>query len=67
MTDKVEVSFTLWRKLQEEDGQDLVEYALLLTFLVLGAIALLYALGGSIAALLGGSINKFSNAVVAAS
>jgi len=34
--------------LQEEDGQDLVEYALLLVFLALAAIAILPTLGSSV-------------------
>ncbi len=33
---------------QEEDGQDLVEYSLLLAFIALAAIALLSAAGGSV-------------------
>lgn len=60
------MSRSLWRKMcVEEDGQDLVEYALLLTFIVLSAMALLQATGASIAALLGGSVNKLSNATAA--
>jgi pilus assembly protein Flp/PilA len=34
--------------LQEEDGQDLVEYSLLLAFIALAAIALLSSAGGSV-------------------
>jgi Flp pilus assembly pilin Flp len=33
---------------QEEEGQDLVEYSLLLAFIALAAIALLSSAGGSI-------------------
>ena len=33
---------------QEEDGQDLVEYSLLLAFIALAAIALLSSAGGSV-------------------
>lgn len=47
----------------EEDGSDLVEYALILLFLVLSAVAMLSAAGQSIANLLGGGINTFSHAV----
>jgi len=36
---------TFW---QEEEGQDLVEYSLLLAFIALAAIALLSAAGGSV-------------------
>jgi Flp pilus assembly pilin Flp len=38
----------LW---QEEEGQDLVEYSLLLAFIALAAIALLSAAGGSVKAI----------------
>lgn len=38
----------LW---QEEDGQDLVEYSLLLAFIALGAVAILSSTGGSIKSL----------------
>ena len=34
--------------MQDEEGQDLVEYALLLVFLALAAIAVLPALGSSV-------------------
>ena len=33
---------------QEEDGQDLVEYSLLLAFIALAAVALLGGIGGNI-------------------
>ncbi len=33
---------------QEEDGQDLVEYSLLLAFIALAAVALLGSVGGNI-------------------
>lgn len=33
---------------QEEDGQDLVEYSLLLAFIALAAVALLSGIGGNI-------------------
>ena len=33
---------------QEEDGQDLVEYSLLLAFIALAAVALLSSAGGSV-------------------
>lgn len=36
---------TIWR---EEEGQDLVEYSLLLALIALAAIALLTAAGGSV-------------------
>ena len=48
---------------QEEDGQDLVEYSLLLAFIALAAISILNSAGGSIRALFGG----MSNALISAS
>ncbi len=33
---------------QEEDGQDLVEYSLLLAFIALAAVALLSGVGGNV-------------------
>jgi Flp pilus assembly pilin Flp len=36
---------------QEEEGQDLVEYSLLLAFIALAAIALLSAAGGSVSSI----------------
>ena len=38
----------LMKFLKDEEGQDLVEYALLLTFLALTAISILPALGSSV-------------------
>ena len=37
--------------LRDEDGQDLVEYSLLLAFLALAAIAILSSVSGSVSAL----------------
>jgi len=39
--------------LKEEDGQDLVEYSLLLAFIAMGAIAVLTSVKGSISTLWG--------------
>lgn len=39
---------TFW---QEEEGQDLVEYSLLLAFIALAAVALLQGAGGKISSL----------------
>ena|GEM_PF-3199012 len=51
----------------EDDGQDLVEYALMLVFIVLAASAVLMSAEGGIKTLLGGSINSFISAADAAS
>jgi Flp pilus assembly pilin Flp len=48
---------------QEEDGQDLVEYSLLLAFIALAAVSILGSVGKSIITLFGG----VSTALVAAS
>lgn len=48
---------------QEEDGQDLVEYSLLMAFLALAAITILNSAGGSIQSLFKG----MSSALVSAS
>jgi Flp pilus assembly pilin Flp len=51
---------TFW---QEEDGQDLVEYSLLLAFIALAAISILNGAGSSIRSLFTG----MSNALLSAS
>jgi Flp pilus assembly pilin Flp len=48
--------------LKDESGQDLVEYALLLVFLALAAIAILPTLGASI----NGIFSKANSAIVGA-
>ena len=52
---------------QEEDGQDLVEYSLLLAFIALAAVALLTGVQGSIKTLWQNINNGISNAAVTAS
>ena len=49
----------LW---QEEEGQDLVEYSLLLAFIALAAVALLSSAGGSIKTIWTGINSQLSNA-----
>jgi Flp pilus assembly pilin Flp len=52
---------------QEEDGQDMVEYSLLLAFIALAAVALLTGVKGQINTLWTTLNTTISNAAVAAS
>jgi len=52
---------------QEEDGQDLVEYALLLAFIALAAVALLTGIKSNISTLWTDISNALSDAVTSAS
>lgn len=54
----------LW---QEEDGQDLVEYSLLLALIALGALAILSSTSGSLNKLWGTISNTLSSAAASAS
>lgn len=47
---------------QEEDGQDLVEYSLLLAFIALAAVALLSGVGGNISKIWTSISGQVSNA-----
>lgn len=53
--------------LKDEQGQDLIEYALLMAFVALGAVALLTGLGGSISNMFGKTNNTLSSAVASGS
>lgn len=55
---------TFW---QEEDGQDLVEYSLLLAFIALAAVSILSSVGGSIKSLFTGMNTALTSASTAAS
>ena len=48
---------------QDEGGQDLVEYSLLLAFLVLTVVALLNSTGASLRNLLQSSVSQTANAI----
>jgi pilus assembly protein Flp/PilA len=50
----------LW---QEDEGQDLTEYALLLALIALGAIATMGKLGNAINSAFGNATNSLSSAV----
>lgn len=52
---------------QEEDGQDLVEYSLLLAFIALAAVAILNSVKGSISTLWADISNALTSATTAAS
>ena len=52
---------------QEEDGQDLVEYSLLLAFIALAAVALLSSVKGQITTLWADISNALTSATTAAS
>jgi Flp pilus assembly pilin Flp len=52
---------------QEEDGQDLVEYSLLLAFIALAAVAVLSSAKSNIVTLWNDISNALSDAVTAAS
>ena len=54
----------LWR---EEDGQDLVEYSLLLAFIALAAVAILNSASSSISTLWKDISNALTSATTAAS
>jgi Flp pilus assembly pilin Flp len=51
----------------EEDGQDLVEYSLLLAFIALAAVGLLTSVSNNVVGLWQDCSNAFSDALTAAS
>jgi Flp pilus assembly pilin Flp len=61
----------MWRRcpvhefLQEETGQDLIEYALLLAFLAIACVAVLSNLGAGINTIWDGVISSVSDAIIA--
>jgi Flp pilus assembly pilin Flp len=61
------ISSTLLKFWKEEDGQDLVEYSLLLAFIALAAVALLTTVKGTLSTLWGTINTQLSNANTAAS
>jgi Flp pilus assembly pilin Flp len=52
--------------LREEDGQDLIEYTLLLAFIALASASLFISAGGSVASIWSQSSNQLSNAATLA-
>ena len=61
------INSTLKAFWQEEDGQDLVEYSLLLAFIALAAIALLTSAGSSVKGIWTSVNTSLTNANTAAS
>jgi Flp pilus assembly pilin Flp len=53
--------------LKDEQGQDLIEYTLLLAFVALAAAALFTNVGGSVKGIWGTASTQMSNAATAAS
>ena len=53
--------------IKEEDGQDLIEYTLLMAFVALASAALFITAGGSINAIWTVANNQLSNAAASAS
>ena len=51
----------------EEDGQDLIEYTLLLAFIALASASLFLNAGGSVNAIWQNGSNQLSNAAITAS
>jgi Flp pilus assembly pilin Flp len=53
--------------LQEESGQDLIEYTLLLAFIALASASLFLSAGGSVASIWGQGSNTLASAATSAS
>jgi Flp pilus assembly pilin Flp len=59
---------TFWRAFwKEEEGQDLIEYTLLMAFVALASAALFIGAGGSISTIWTATNNQLTNAATAAS
>lgn len=58
---------TLLRFLKDEEGQDLIEYTLLMAFVALASAAIFVSAGSSISAIWGTASNQLSNAASSAS
>jgi Flp pilus assembly pilin Flp len=57
----------LLRFIKEEQGQDLIEYTLLMAFIALASAAIFINAGGSLSAIWQSSSNQLNNAVTAVS
>jgi Flp pilus assembly pilin Flp len=53
--------------LKNEQGQDLIEYTLLMAFIALASAAIFVNAGGSVAGIWGSASNQLSNAAAGAS
>ncbi len=58
---------SLLRFLKDEEGQDLIEYTLLMAFVALASAAIFVGAGGSISGIWGAANNQLSNAAAYAS
>ncbi|HEX4274337.1 MAG TPA: Flp family type IVb pilin [Bryobacteraceae bacterium] len=52
---------------QDEEGQDLIEYTLLLAFVALASASLFVSAGSSVSAIWGSASSQLSNAAISAS
>ena len=52
---------------QDESGQDLIEYTLLLAFVALASASLFVSAGGSVSQIWGSASTQLSNAAISAS
>jgi Flp pilus assembly pilin Flp len=57
----------MWNFLREEQGQDLIEYTLLLAFVALASAALFIAAGGSVSGIWSVANSRLSTAAASAS
>lgn len=57
----------LWNFLREEEGQDLIEYTLLLAFMVVAAAAIYMGVGASVASIWGQASTTLGDAATTAS
>jgi Flp pilus assembly pilin Flp len=58
---------SIFRFLRDENGQDLIEYTLLMAFVALASAALFVSVGGSVSGIWGAASNQLSNAAAEAS
>jgi len=56
----------MWNFLRDEQGQDLIEYTLLLAFVALASAALFIAAGGSVSGIWGAANTRLATANTAA-
>lgn len=57
----------IWRFLKDEQGQDLIEYTLLLAFVALASAALFISAGGSVSGIWGVASSRLADAATSAS
>lgn len=57
----------IWNFLKDEQGQDLIEYTLLLAFVALASAALFIAAGGSVSGIWNVASNRLATAATSAS